>query len=244
MYGYTFKYMPRTIVNQDFLLNEDPLSTFNLAVDVEMFIKDTFGFQGQGDFLSKLSALEIRDQITLTMARRRWEEIKTEKLLMEDGNVLLLESANTSAWGNSDCYMTEGANGYTITTPRPLEGDLVYFPLNKKLYEIKFVEHENMFYQFGKLYTYDLTLELFDRDNRLRTGNTEIDQIETRFTQDILFNKLLKEDGDPLLAENGNYLILEYRLEDTVPTANNEVFQELSPSVVDFSERSPFTEWD
>ena len=53
--------------------------------------------------------------------------------------------------------MLDGAGeGYTITSNRPKEGDLLFFPLVQKLYEIKFVEHESVFYQSGRLQTYDL----------------------------------------------------------------------------------------
>jgi len=63
---------------------------------------------------------------------------------------------------------------------RPREGDLIYFPLSKSLFEINFVEHENPFYQLGKLYSYKLSCELFtyNREN-IDTGNTDIDTVET-----------------------------------------------------------------
>jgi len=62
---------------------------------------------------------------------------------------------------------------------RPLEGDVIFLPLNKKLYEIRFVEHESMFYQFGKLPIFDLTCELFQYDDqKIDTGVADIDKIE------------------------------------------------------------------
>ena len=45
---------------------------------------------------------------------------------------------------------------------RPNEGDLIYFPLSKSVFEIKFVEHENPFYQMGKLFTFKMTCDLFE----------------------------------------------------------------------------------
>jgi hypothetical protein len=63
---------------------------------------------------------------------------------------------------------------------RPREGDLIFFPLAKALFEINFVEHENPFYSLGKLYSYRLTCELFTyNEEAVRTGNTDIDSIET-----------------------------------------------------------------
>lgn len=63
---------------------------------------------------------------------------------------------------------------------RPLEGDLIYFPLSKTLFEINFVEHENPFYQLGKLYTYRLSCEVFtyDIDQEIDTGIQDIDVVE------------------------------------------------------------------
>jgi hypothetical protein len=63
---------------------------------------------------------------------------------------------------------------------RPREGDLIYFPLSKGLFEINFVEHENPFYQLGKLYTYALTCELTTIDNdEFNTGETDVDVVTT-----------------------------------------------------------------
>lgn len=61
---------------------------------------------------------------------------------------------------------------------RPREGDLIYFPLSKSIFEINFVEHENPFYQHGKLYSYKLTCELFTyNEENVTTGTTDIDAI-------------------------------------------------------------------
>ena len=61
---------------------------------------------------------------------------------------------------------------------RPREGDLIYFPLAKAVFEINFVEHENPFYQFGKLFSYKLTCELFTyNQEEITTGTTEIDNV-------------------------------------------------------------------
>ena len=64
-------------------------------------------------------------------------------------------------------------------TATPKEGDLVYFPLTKKLFEIQFVDYESVFYQTGALQTYDLQCELFEySDEDLDTGIASIDKIE------------------------------------------------------------------
>lgn len=245
IYGLDVKYLPRTIINQDFLLGEDALGKFNSAIDLEVYIKNIQGFEGEGDFLSKFN-LEIRDQITFTMARKRFSQIATEKLIDEVGYNYQVETANTQAWSVTDSYVLEtgSANGYSITSTRPLEGDLIFLPLNNKLYEIKFVEHENIFYQHGKLYTYDIQCELYERDSRLDTGNTAIDIIESNTTLDILTYQFLDESGNTMLIEDGGYMLQEFRLEATAPMANNEYIMTKSLSFVNWSEQNPFSETD
>jgi len=247
IYGLDVKYMPRTIVGPDALLGEDPLSKFEDAIDIEMYIKNTQQFEGEGDFLSKFN-LEIRDQITFVMARKRWEQVSNEKMLTEVGYNIQLENGSTTSWGTSTALRLEngGTEGYQTTSPRPFEGDFIFFPLNNKLYEIKFVEHENIFYQHGKLYTYELTCELVDRMGAIdiNTGNTAIDAIESRYSQDILIYQIQNQDGTNILSEDGGYMLQEYRVETQTVTANNEVFFTGSIDYLDFSERNPFSEID
>ncbi len=250
IYGVDVQYMPRTIFNEIEEFGEDPLSHFTLAVPIEVYVNNLENFQGEGDFLSKFN-LEIRDQITLTMARRRWDQIRTEKLIDEVGNIYLTETNPAIYSSNTDNYLLEtgSANGYSISSSRPLEGDLIYIPFinngNGAIYEVKFVEHERVFYQHGKLYTYEMTCELFRYSSeRLDTGNSDIDIIETRNSRDIQQYQYLMENSDVHVMEDGSNLIQEYRLENVASTANNELFTQRSFIDVDFSERNPFSEID
>jgi len=61
-----------------------------------------------------------------------------------------------------------------LLTSRPKEGDLIYFPLSDSLFEVKFVEHENPFYQLGKLYVYQLTCELFEYEDEVIDTSIEV----------------------------------------------------------------------
>ena len=73
-----------------------------------------------------------------------------------------------------------GRYGQTIIPTRPCEGDLIYFPLTKGLFEIKFVKHQDPFYQLGKLYVFKLQVELFQyASEKIDTGISEIDAFET-----------------------------------------------------------------
>lgn len=250
IYGVDVQYMPRTIFNEIEEFGEDPLSKFDLAVPIEVYVNNLENFQGEGDFLSKFN-LEIRDQITLTMARRRWDQIRTEKLVDEVGNIYFIETNSDSYSSNTDNYLLEtgSANGYSVSSSRPLEGDLIFIPFinngNGALYEVKFVEHERIFYQHGKLYTYEMTCELFRYSSeRINTGNSDIDSIEDNNSRDMFSYNYIIENSDVLQSEDGGYLIQEYRLENIASTANNELFRIKSYDDVDFSERNPFSEVD
>jgi len=110
---------------------------------------------------------------------------------------------------------------------RPREGDLVYFPLSKGLFEVKFVEHSNPFYQLGKLYTYRLSCELFRyNQEELNSGFSEVDKIEHQgrsYTTDGI--------GNEVIMPNDGF-------------GNNADIDVLDDDIVDFSESNPFSEND
>ena len=97
------------------------------------YLENFAGFDGNGDFLTKFG-IQSSDEIKLVISRGMYEDFVA--------------------------YSLTGATNIEVGS-RPQEGDLVWFPLSANLFEIKFVEHEDPFYQFGKLYTYKLTCELF-----------------------------------------------------------------------------------
>jgi len=253
IYGHNVKYMPRTKVNVDHLFGEDDLSKFDEAIDVEMYIKNVEGFEGEGDLLSRFG-LEIRDQITFTVARKRFDQaITSPKMLTEVGYNLIFEDGSTktpsrqylSGSKDTDSFMLEG-DDYLNTINRPQEGDLIYFPMVGKIFEIKFVEHEQIFYQTGRLQTYDVRCELFEYSSeRLDTGNTAIDAIETTYSLDTLGYQFTLEDGTGVAQlEDGGTLLQEYTIETTDRSANNQFFQTQADNILDFSEVNPFGEID
>ena len=218
IYGLDVQYLPRTIVAEDSFFGEDPLSKFTDSYEMEMYIKNVEGFEGEGDFLSRFN-LEIRDQITFTVSQRRWAEEVT------------LGDTHTDDEGNN--------------IGRPAEGDLIYFPLTGKIYEVKFIEHESIFYQMGALQTYDLTCELFQYSHEvIDTGRTAIDQIEDDYSGDALNFQITDEAGNIIITEDNVYILQEgYRIENTDKSANNEFFgASTSIDFIDFSEGNPFSE--
>ena len=107
--------------------------------------------------------------------------------------------------------------------PRPFEGDLIYFPFNDKMFEIKFTEHEVVFYQLGDIQMYDLVCELFEYSGEtFSTGVSVIDDMYTPFA---------------IGANTSN----QY-LENVDPYADNAVIEQQANTIIDFSEQDPWSE--
>ena len=99
---------------------------------------------------------------------------------------LMMEQSATLTVARRTWERLVGRHQGSILQNRPCEGDLLYFPLTKGLFEIKFVEHQDPFYQLKKLYVYRLQVELFQyASERMETGVKEIDVFETLKTTDI-----------------------------------------------------------
>ena len=209
IYGHDVYYLPRSEVNFDQIFGEDTVNQFKRAYLIEMYIRNVEGFEGEGDLLSRFG-LEIRDQITFTVAQRTFS------------NEL----------------------GDYETQVRPLEGDLIYFPLNNKIFEVKFVEHEAIFYQMGKLQTYDLKCELFEYSSeRFDTDVAAIDKIEELHSLDARVKALLTETKEQIYLEDGTGLLPEtFDPRDSDRFADNNYFQVESDKFVDFSDTDPFSE--
>lgn len=188
IYGHDTYYINRTIGAEDRVLREDDLPTFDAAYEMEMYIKNVDGFEGDGDFLSRFG-LEIRDEITFTIAKRIFEQ-----------DITFNESKNV-----------------------PYVGDLIYLPLNRKIFEIKFVEHESIFYQMGALQVYDLRCELYEYSGE--TFNTGISDIDT------LYNQIKFTTAEAIA-----------NVESVDTLARNTTFENTADSIIDFSEADPFSE--
>ena len=93
---------------------------------------------------------------------------------------LMMEQSATLVVARRRWDQLIGRYGVTTIPTRPNEGDLIYFPLTKGLFEIKFVQHQDPFYQLGKLYVYKLQVELFQyASERIDTGIKDIDAFES-----------------------------------------------------------------
>lgn len=131
---------------------------------------------------------------------------------------------------------------------RPREGDLIYIPLTKRTFEIKFVEKRPFFYQFGSLQMFDMMVELYEYSNeRFTTGIDEIDSIQTNHSFNAYDYGILSQDGYILKSEDDRLIMdEEYQanLDKYDPGRDNErIDSEISSDdVIDWSEFNPFAE--
>lgn len=123
---------------------------------------------------------------------------------------------------------------------RPREGDLIFFPLNKKCFEIKFADNKPTFYQLGALQGYNLTCELYEYSSEIfNTGIPEIDNI-MEYSLDVQNWNITDESGNSLIDESGEQVVNE-NFEAAVVDDSEELKQE-SSVFVNFSTDNPFSE--
>jgi hypothetical protein len=152
IYGVEVVYIPRKFVRRETILKEVSSSKFDDNFALEAYVNNYDGYSGQGDILTKFG-MSLKDDLSLIISKERYEDFISPFLESESDEEIVLSS-------------------------RPREGDLVYFPLGQRLFEVKFVEHEQPFYQLGKLYVYELRCELFEYEDEVI--DTSIHEIDTQ----------------------------------------------------------------
>ena len=148
MYGVEVYYLPRKYITEKKVLREVIQSVFDDAYPIEAYVDNYDGYGDNPTILSKFG-IQALNELTITISKERFETY-ISPLIRNEENIKL--------------------------STRPKEGDLIYFPLGDRLFEIKYVEHERPFYQLQKNYVYELRCELFRyEDEVIDTGVSEID---------------------------------------------------------------------
>ena len=169
IYGVEVTFIPRKFVNQKTIIEEVQASKFDDNFAIEAYVENFDGYAGAGDVLTKFG-MSLRDEVTLTISKERFEEFIAPFMNADDD----IELAS-----------------------RPREGDLIFFPLGQRLFEIKFVEHEDPFYQLGSTYVYKLKCELFEYEDEVI--DTSIEAIDTQ-VEDVGYIATLKLVGIGITA--------------------------------------------
>jgi len=155
IYGVEVKYLPRRIIKKDNIFTEVQSSRFGDNFSIEAYVNTFDGYGGAGDIMTKFG-MSLKDELIVTISKERFEDFISP-------------------------FLVDLPDGEIEVTSRPSEGDLIFFPLGSRLFEIKFVEHEKPFYQLGKNYVYELRCELFELEDevggwdQLSTTTDEID---------------------------------------------------------------------
>ena len=296
IYGHDVHYLDRTLVAEDTVFGEDTLSKFRNSAKIEMYVENSGGgYAGERELMTKFGLQDL-SEITFVVAKHRFQEL-TKQFTIEDatdtdsGGSILLEADTIDMSG--DAVTFEGSDFYLLSetdatgADRPLEGDLVFHPILKKLFEVNFVNDDEPFNQLDNNPVYKLSCRTFDYSSeRLDTGISAVDAIEDALSVDTLVYQitleqssavnesvrihdtattrgLLKDEtdndniigeddstsvGESLLLETGEWLLQEdyilgegSRLStDADPSAQNELFDRLDDTILDFSENNPF----
>ena len=160
IYGVEVYYLPRKIFKTDDIIREIQSSKFDDSFLIEMYINNYDGYAPDSDIMTKFG-LRLKNEISLTVSRERYEEFIAP----------FLEGISS---GIREGVIEDYTFGDLIE--RPKEGDLIYFPLGERLFEIKRVESEKPFYQLGRNFIYELSCELFEYENeQIDTSIEEVD---------------------------------------------------------------------
>ena len=173
IYGIDVIYLPRKIFKTDDIIREIQSSKFDDSFTLEAYLNNYDGYAPDSDIMTKFG-LRLKNEISLTISRERFEEFI----------VPFLEGISS---GIRDGLITDYDFADLIT--RPKEGDLIYFPLGERLFEIKRVESEKPFYQLGSNYVYELSCELFEYENELI--DTSIEELDNTVKEEGYITNLV-----------------------------------------------------
>lgn len=215
IYGHDVFYLPRTLVKEDTIFDEDTLSKFTQAYPLEMYLENIEGFGGDGELFSKFG-LEVRDSATFILARRRWDE-----LVISSGGTF---TQNTRPSEGDLLYFQKTNSLFEI---REVEFNNPFYQANKLyIYRLK-----------CELFEYSSEV--------IETGITELDAVTEEDSLDMLIYQFLLQDNTLFLLEDFSSLILEsYSTVGSDVQTDSEDFKNFNTveDILDFSEVNPFGE--
>ena len=201
IYGHDVYYLDRNLVAEDTIFGEDSLSKFNSQHLIEMYMEDASGgFAGELELMTQFG-LQNLSEATFVVAKNRFEtmdsQIRIESGTDTTGGSILQESGtsdSTEKLDGSSFYIIQDTA--TDDSDRPQEGDAVYHPILKKLFEVNFVDHDEPFHQLDNNPVYKLRCRLFEYGSEaLDTGIAEIDAIEDDLSLDTLNHQITLEQS-------------------------------------------------
>tara|TARA_R110002074_G_scaffold181444_2_gene346060 strand:+ start:581 stop:1441 length:861 start_codon:yes stop_codon:yes gene_type:complete len=254
IYGQDVYYIPRNMVSEDSLFGEDTLSKFEDAYLIEMYVDNADGYEGEKELMSKFG-LDIQDDATFTVARRRWEQF-----VSVDNNIIVNLRPNEGDL----VFWPKGNKLFEITFVD--HDDPFYQVHNLPTYKLKCKSFE---YGSEQIDTGIAAIDSIEDDNSLDqlSHQTSLEQTGT-FNENVSLEDgtlLMQEDGstgaglgDNIISEDethGGYIQVEnavqgavasyiiqetYKVDTIDENAMNDFFDTAEDSILDFSESNPF----
>ena len=233
IYGIDNFYLPRSLVNKDLVLGEDTLSKFDQSYMLEMYMETTEGFAGEQELVSKFG-LEIREDTTFVIAKRRWQNQVDNKATMivegrpNEGDLIYVPLMNSFF----EIQFVEDQEPFFQL------GNLPVFKMRCTRFEYS--------------------------SEKIDTGRSEIDVAEDRLSIDQLQHQLTLEDGGGIMLEDSdttlntiNFLLAERHVDINLATqtrdyADNATYNadagfdtaSTGDDILDSTDRNPFGEVD
>ena len=254
IYGQDCYYIPRNMVSEDKVFGEDSLSKFEDAYMLEMYVDNVDGYEGEKELMSKFG-LDIQDDATFTVARRRWEQFVTV-----DNNIVVSSRPNEGDL----VYWPKGSKLFEITfvdhdDPFYQVHNLPTYKLKCKTFEygsedldtgiaaIDSIETDNSLDQLS----HQMTLESATTINEffaLEEGTPSDGQLklEDSLQGDKIISETVDQVGsivmeNPVEGAEADYIILEtYRVDTIDESAQNDLFDSEEDTILDFTESNPF----
>ena len=142
MYGEDVLYLPRKIIGENTVIRENTAAKFDDSFRIEAYLMNYEGFQGASAELLTKFGVRNTDELTLVISKERYDDFVQP-------------------------IIDQFPVGERKKAKRPNEGDLIFFPLEGALFEIKFVEGKKPFYQLRNLYVYELLCERFEFEDEI-----------------------------------------------------------------------------
>ena len=247
IHGHDVFYMDRTIVAEDSVLGGDTLSKFKDAAKIEMYMENADGgFAGEREIMNQFG-LQNLSEATFVVNKIRFQEL-TKQVTIESGTSADVDGTTTEEGGSilleagtlaETTTSLEGSDFYIISetdatdSDRPFEGDAIYHPILKKMFQVNFVDHDEPFFQLDNNPVYKLRCRLFDyASEELDTGIDDIDDIqgvlststaEYQFTMEsesAVVNAMTMEDNSGrIIHENNTDELVVYEDSDMTTSA-------------------------
>ena len=203
--SYTNPYFTNGVKNEQYLIEDLIIESLKIYGQEMRYIPRKL--VAKDDILGEDRLSKFEQQFPIEMYFENVDSLEGQGAFIQKFGLMMEQSA-TLVVSKRRWEQMVGRHGATQVPGRPNEGDLIYFPLAKKLFEIKFVQHEDPFYQLGKLYVYKLQVELFQyASEAIDTGDREIDNFETlkTFNTNITRTKYGSVTGLTLLSGGSGY---------------------------------------